>query len=538
MPPSLTSKSQAKQKKNGAGTSPAANNSQTASQPAPAKGVPLFLRHQNTPERDWADGNSHEQEAEQQANRMTPPATAVSDTLPSDGRLPAELADHYGAQLGVDLSDVRLHTNDAAAETAASYEASAVTSGNEIAFGRGEYAPNSATGRQLLAHELTHVRQQRQGAAPAIQRKGLASAAAKQRKQLSAPSTAVPLSPQTVATYFQTLSNGKWGQSISAPSGVTVSLSGVDAQYKVPMTSLAMYMDHQMTYNSPVTGKQMPVFGPNLTVTVQLALATHGLVDGAYRFAWVGDRKTGTIFIELLTSPPTAKNQPVTKGSTITVGGATFTTVGTWPASRKAHLEKALSLIPASGLKIVTGMKFKLDPGGSQEEGGHYDQTTHTVHLNDKAFTKSAVRYGDSVWAVQAIVHEIGHAIDLVPMEKAWQQANKTNSTGKLKKVVSPSGSKWHKPGKDWEVDGRIKKIDNAFRKAAKADGAAVTSTQVQDTTGKTFKLDHLKGGLTEYSNKNWEELYAESFAYYVTSPATLNLIRPNIYKYFQTRFP
>jgi hypothetical protein len=46
----------------------------------------------------------------------------------------------------------------------------------------------------------------------------------------------------------------------------------------------------------------------------------------------------------------------------------------------------------------------------------------------------------------------------------------------------------------------------------------------------------HLKSGISNYSNKNWSELYAESFALYTTDPATLKLLRPN--PYWKNDFP
>jgi hypothetical protein len=53
-----------------------------------------------------------------------------------------------------------------------------------------------------------------------------------------------------------------------------------------------------------------------------------------------------------------------------------------------------------------------------------------------------------------------------------------------------------------------------------------------------TSELTHLKGGVTEYGNTDWSELYAECFALYTTDPATLKLIRPNVYAYFAAKFP
>ncbi|MBN8923568.1 MAG: hypothetical protein BGP10_06165 [Rhodanobacter sp. 68-29] len=64
---------------------------------------------------------------------------------------------------GHDFSRVRVHTDDAAAASAQELGARAYTVGEHIAFARGEYAPGTAAGRQLLAHELTHTLQQAQG---------------------------------------------------------------------------------------------------------------------------------------------------------------------------------------------------------------------------------------------------------------------------------------------------------------------------------------------------------------------------------------
>ncbi|MFF3334446.1 DUF4157 domain-containing protein [Streptomyces sp. NPDC002888] len=67
------------------------------------------------------------------------------------------------ARLGADFSDVRVHTGDAAHESAKSVGAHAYTVGNNVVFQRDAYDPSSHGGRTTLAHELTHVIQQRNG---------------------------------------------------------------------------------------------------------------------------------------------------------------------------------------------------------------------------------------------------------------------------------------------------------------------------------------------------------------------------------------
>ena len=63
------------------------------------------------------------------------------------------------SRLGGDFSGVRVHTGDHASQLSCSINAKAFTLGSDIFFGAGEYRPETHSGKRLLAHELTHVRQ-------------------------------------------------------------------------------------------------------------------------------------------------------------------------------------------------------------------------------------------------------------------------------------------------------------------------------------------------------------------------------------------
>jgi hypothetical protein len=65
--------------------------------------------------------------------------------------------------IGADFSDVRVHTGSDADQSAKSLGAHAYTSGNDVVFADGHYSPGSPDGQRTLAHELTHVVQQRSG---------------------------------------------------------------------------------------------------------------------------------------------------------------------------------------------------------------------------------------------------------------------------------------------------------------------------------------------------------------------------------------
>ncbi|MFE0465282.1 DUF4157 domain-containing protein [Kitasatospora sp. NPDC058965] len=104
-----------------------------------------------------------DQEAHQHADGCGHPApqvqrSAVHDVLRSTGQpLDATTRSDMEGRLGADFSDVRVHSDAAAKASAAEVGARAYTSGNHVVIGEG------GSDRHTLAHELTHVIQQRQG---------------------------------------------------------------------------------------------------------------------------------------------------------------------------------------------------------------------------------------------------------------------------------------------------------------------------------------------------------------------------------------
>ncbi|MFI9019617.1 aldo/keto reductase [Streptomyces griseus] len=82
----------------------------------------------------------------------------VHDVLRGSGQpMAAPLQQEMEGRLGADFSDVRLHTGTTAQRSAAEIGARAYTSGNHVVLG------DDGGDRHTLAHELTHVIQQRQG---------------------------------------------------------------------------------------------------------------------------------------------------------------------------------------------------------------------------------------------------------------------------------------------------------------------------------------------------------------------------------------
>jgi GH24 family phage-related lysozyme (muramidase) len=101
------------------------------------------------------------------------PVTApqqVYDVIGQSGRaLDVPTRAFFEPRFGVDLSAVRVHAEGHAGEAARKVGARAFAVGQHIVFAPGAFAPASASGRHLLAHELAHVVQQ-QAAAPYVAR--------------------------------------------------------------------------------------------------------------------------------------------------------------------------------------------------------------------------------------------------------------------------------------------------------------------------------------------------------------------------------
>ena len=87
----------------------------------------------------------------------------VNDVLRSPGKaLDAGTRSFMEPRFGQDFSQVRVHTDNKAANSARAVNARAYTVGQHVVFGPGEFAPDTTGGRHLLAHELTHTMQQKE----------------------------------------------------------------------------------------------------------------------------------------------------------------------------------------------------------------------------------------------------------------------------------------------------------------------------------------------------------------------------------------
>lgn len=113
---------------------------------------------------DCAEGSNQRLNVKRQADRSAehsfPANPGVDEVLRAPGQpLDAETRALMEPRFGHDFSEVRVHADEKAAQSAREVNSNAYTLGHDIVFAANQFAPRTPEGRQLIAHELTHVLQ-------------------------------------------------------------------------------------------------------------------------------------------------------------------------------------------------------------------------------------------------------------------------------------------------------------------------------------------------------------------------------------------
>lgn len=112
---------------------------------------------------------------ETQARRGEIPRPTAADPaqrlLAGGHPLPLSIRKPLEERFAQNFAPVRIHSDSEAADSARALRARAFTIGEDVVFGAGHYSPATPRGQALLAHELTHVVQQRRSG-PSIARQG------------------------------------------------------------------------------------------------------------------------------------------------------------------------------------------------------------------------------------------------------------------------------------------------------------------------------------------------------------------------------
>ena len=112
--------------------------------------------------KDKKDEKLQVKETDGQTHEVTPKIEANINGLKGGGQpLPESTRAFFEPRFGRDFSQVLVHTDAKAAESAQMVNAKAYTVGQDVVFGEGEYALKTSAGQKLLGHELVHVLQQK-----------------------------------------------------------------------------------------------------------------------------------------------------------------------------------------------------------------------------------------------------------------------------------------------------------------------------------------------------------------------------------------
>jgi hypothetical protein len=129
------------------------------------------FQRQAAPEEATEDQSVQTKPAPNQTPSVSDKVQSQIQSLEGSGQpLPHSEREYFEPRFGFDFSNVRIHTDVNAAESAHTIGATAYTIGRHIVFGDSQFTPGTRTGQQLIAHELTHAVQQ-SGTDITVQRK-------------------------------------------------------------------------------------------------------------------------------------------------------------------------------------------------------------------------------------------------------------------------------------------------------------------------------------------------------------------------------
>lgn len=313
------------------------------------------------------------------------------------------------------------------------------------------------------------------------------------------------------------------------------------------------------------------ILTPNTTIMLALNLTSYDAEHDSYRFTMLNLGRLGNeILIERQGSIGTEGLNDNQREGMI----ARFRRLGFQHSfSDEAEFDQVLiglSEVPEAQLRQLGSLRFErravdTGPNGS-EAAGHYDPNSHTLRLFDKAYTAGVLRLGRSsrplTYAANAVVHEVGHALDHIAGRTTTAAAETADATARVEEEAAwqalfaefgSGGRRYTRPHRNSPQRARYNQLRAAVRNAESA--ARVTRSTLQTAQAasltysgnSTFRRAAIQDGgpagrqfPTDYPNPSnfWVEYFAESFALFSTSPDLLRRIRPNVFAFMNQEFP
>lgn len=371
------------------------------------------------------------------------------------------------ARFGHDFSQVKVHTDARAAESARGVNALAYTSGNHIAFDTGQYAPATPAGMRLLGHELTHVVQQR--FAPVLAR-GVSVADDPHERQAGAVADALmqgghvaglldsrpgpisqslqrqpaPPPPPHPMTYDRTIYHLK-----PVPKGLTVDMVKQQLRDKIKLGAITSIATKGGTGNAEI-----------FLLSILFALADrkrwHTEADIVTAIDWpkpgtpaplgqvtvrIDDK--GAASAELIATGVPAVTQQTSAAALqadYKLASVRDDGTATWSAAELNDVAAALAILPPAdkaALEDVELVRVDKIPG-HPDRAGQFEAPEHAavaaeevkrhamLTLATSAFTHDTLQFaGGTAKTVpasfQAILHEVGHAVETQVYRQKWR---------------------------------------------------------------------------------------------------------------------
>ncbi len=269
------------------------------------------------------------------------------------------------------------------------------------------------------------------------------------------------------------------------PENTTVAFGAAvptDATFRKGLQSTAADL-LQEKFSSPNVGAAHTNFRENTTVKFAFDFSKQNGANGVWQFTYVKAGTSGAhkLLIDFLGSSPSFAPS---SGASARVGTLGWSISGFSGDERDLVLE-AIDLVPDRAAALApAGLKFKrlttsVAAGGCAAApawaSGDYCKPAKTVTMYDPWATSSAVTFAKASDRTRAVLHEIGHAIDM------------------------------NNPGKH-----------AAFNTAVTDDGGTPVSGYAANST---------------------LESYAECFSVFIADPDLLKALRPHVHKYFSDLF-
>jgi hypothetical protein len=357
------------------------------------------------------------------------------------------------------------------------------------------------------------------------------------------------ITSEVTLSYADLFSTEGGSTSVSLPEGTTARFSStIPANLQRGLRSLAAQIN-----DSPLVA--------NSTVMLALDLTPYGGGYDSYRFTRLDLGDLGTeILIERQGSigieAPTTEQRTALRERFDRAG---FRRSG-FSAEEFDQMLIGLGEIPEARLATLSGLRFERASSDPEhpDEAAHYDQSTHTVRVFDRAYGGGLTRLGRAgrplTFAAHAVAHEIGHALDLAPLRTtaaataAAQEALLAGTSYEIPHRRDPRRERFD------ELNSAVTSATRAERGARSLSGARWTTGDPAEVTDELaararqpeFRSAAMRDGgrtrrmPTDYPNPEsvWQEYFADSFALYQASPELLQRIRPNVYNFMAEQFP